>query len=253
MTENSDRNLDRELVSNCQHQNQTETELNTTSAIALAQEISRELLLDKLLIRLLEILRQTTKARRICLLEKPGDRWLLIASYNAEANETKILPPAFPLEIPTAIINYIAKTGSSLILENAINKGEFVSDSDVKTQQLKSILCAPLLERDFNGVLYLENNSIAGAFTPQLDEYLKIITAQAAIAIANARQYQQVANSLQGLEQQLTTQTQSWQQSLRDREASLQASQAELSGILDIAKDAIISVDSSQSLKLKRV
>lgn len=212
--------MDRESANNFPRRS-LEIELDTTSAIALAREISRELLLDKILARLLKILRQTTKARRICLLEQQ-EQWLLLASYDAKANETNILSPV-PLKIPHAIVESVVQTGASLILEDAVREGKFVDDLEVRTQKTKSVLCIPLLERDFNGVLYLENNSIAGAFTTQLNEHLKIITAQAAIAIYNARQYQQLA-------------------------ADLQASKAELSGVLGIASDAIISVDETQSI-----
>ncbi|MEO1800864.1 MAG: response regulator [Cyanobacteria bacterium J06629_2] len=223
MSEYSDRIQDREL--------------DPITAIALAQEIARELSLERLLDRLLEILRQTTKARRICLLETQGDRWLHIAANGIGANETKVLPSASSLEISTAIINYVAQTKQSLILNDAVNEGEFVNESDIVTRQTRSVLCVPLLELDFSGVLYLENNSLPGAFTPQLLNHLQIITTQTAIAISNARQHQQLTDSVGQLEREIS-----------DREAALQASQAELAGILDIAKDGIISVDSSQSI-----
>lgn len=203
-------------------------ELDIETAIASAQEISRELSLDRLLARLLEILRQATLATRICLLEKSGDRWQLLANYDAGVNEVKILPSA-PLEIPTVIVDYVAQIESSLILNDAVNR-DSTDDLGVREQQLKSILCMPLLGSNSNGgILYLEHE-IAGAFTAQLQQNLQIITAQAAIAIANARKHQQVALELS------------------DREAALEVSKAELSGILDIAKDAIISVDSSQNI-----
>jgi len=50
------------------------------------------------------------------------------------------------------------------------------------------VICLPLLSRDrLLGVLYLENNLVAGAFTPERRAALEILAAQAGIALENAR------------------------------------------------------------------
>ena len=224
-------------------------ELNRTTAMAAAQEMAREILSDKLMVKLLEILRKTTPATKICLLEKQDEQWTLLAAYPLDSNPINILPSSSPGEIPSSIINYVAQTGSSLILKDAANVGEFMNEPEVRQQQLKSILCLPLPAGDLGSrVIYLENNRITGAFTPQLENNLALIANQAAISLTNAQKYQQVAEKAQRLEQQLKAQTQQWQEKLRHQETALQASQAELSGILDIAKDAIISVDREQRI-----
>ena len=92
---------------------------------------------------------------------------MFIAADDIGANEIAILTSASQSEISTAIINYVAQTNESLILNDAVNDGEFFNDPDVIAQQIKSVLCVPLLEQDFSGVLSLENNSLVGAFTPR--------------------------------------------------------------------------------------
>jgi PAS domain S-box-containing protein len=57
----------------------------------------------------------------------------------------------------------------------------------------KSILCMPiLLQSKFVGILYLENDLAAGAFTPDRIEVMQILCAQAAISLENARLYEEM-------------------------------------------------------------
>ncbi|MBA7588789.1 hypothetical protein ES708_30858 [subsurface metagenome] len=52
----------------------------------------------------------------------------------------------------------------------------------------KSILCAPIMHQGkITGILYMENNLTANVFTPERLELLGIISAQAAISLANAK------------------------------------------------------------------
>ncbi|HEY9710687.1 MAG TPA: PAS domain-containing protein, partial [Oculatellaceae cyanobacterium] len=56
--------------------------------------------------------------------------------------------------------------------------------------QTQSIFCLPLLNQSkLVGVLYLENQSATGAFTPERSQVLNLLSTQAAIAIENAKLY----------------------------------------------------------------
>jgi PAS domain S-box-containing protein len=75
-------------------------------------------------------------------------------------------------------------------LQDATREGNFTKDPFIQQHQPKSILCFPLIDRGkLIGILYLENNLITGAFTPDRLEVLKILSTQAAISIENARLY----------------------------------------------------------------
>ncbi len=69
--------------------------------------------------------------------------------------------------------------------------GNFTSDSYIQEAQPKSILCVPLIDRgQLVSIVYLENNSTTGAFTPERVEVLQLLSGQVAISIENARLYQ---------------------------------------------------------------
>ena len=101
-------------------------------------------------------------------------------------------------EIPQAPINYVWRTQSTLLLEDATDDKNFGADPYIIQSQIKSLLCTPLINQGkLVGILYLENNLTTGAFTRDRLEILNILTSQAAISLENATLYQdlQVSNN----------------------------------------------------------
>ncbi len=75
-------------------------------------------------------------------------------------------------------------------MDNASREERFVEDDYIKRERPKSILCAPIIHKSsLNGIIYLENNLVEGAFTPRRFEVIKHLTAQIAISLENARLY----------------------------------------------------------------
>src|SRR5262245_50515300 len=100
--------------------------------------------------------------------------------------------------LSVAVVNYVARTHESVVLNDAARKGPFTADSYIVVHQPHSILCAPLLNQgNLNGILYLENNLASDAFTPDRLELLQLLSAQAAISIENARLYAGLAENEQ--------------------------------------------------------
>ncbi len=85
-----------------------------------------------------------------------------------------------------AIVNYVFRTAQMLVINNASDQSDFNTDITVQKQQLKSILCIPLvLKQQVLGVLYLENKLMPAVFTRDQIELTKLLTAQAAVALQN--------------------------------------------------------------------
>ena len=82
------------------------------------------------------------------------------------------------------------RTSGHVVLDDAAQRGKFRNDSYVKERQLKSVLCVPVAHQGKSiGVVYLENNQVAGAFTPGRLEALNILMSQIAVSIENAVLY----------------------------------------------------------------
>ena len=93
-------------------------------------------------------------------------------------------------QLPISVINYVARTRENMVSTDATSEGIFTTDTYIIKNQPKSILCTPIIHQSqLIGLLYLENNLIIGAFTPDRLEVLKLLSSQAAISIQNAQLY----------------------------------------------------------------
>lgn len=91
-------------------------------------------------------------------------------------------------KLSMAIARYVLNSKQILILNNASDASEFVSDPTVKGEALRSILCLPIIKKtEVLGVLYLENSLIKSEFKPEEVELASLLTAQAAIALQNSK------------------------------------------------------------------
>lgn len=183
------------------------TRLFDLASLAKAsQVISEEILLDKLLVKLMQTVLESAGAERGCLL-LPHENGFVIEAEGwvtpAGAIEQNVLN-ALPVidRIPAAVVNYVNRTQSHVVLNNALEHGQFSQDNYIRVNRPQSVLCLPLLNRgELSGILYLENSVIAGAFTADRLELLNLLSSQAAISIDNARLYARLTEAKEQLEE----------------------------------------------------
>ncbi|AFZ06433.1 PAS sensor protein [Oscillatoria nigro-viridis PCC 7112] len=171
--------------------------LDLAALMKASQAIASEIELDKLLTTLMKILLESCGAQiGYLILESQGQ---LRVEASGEANSSQVMVlQSTPIEtcLPLSIINYVERTQEGLIESDVAREGRFTQDAYIKTQQPKSILCAPLLNQgQLIGIVYLENNLADGVFTPDRLEVIQLLSSQAAIALTNARLYTQVQST----------------------------------------------------------
>ncbi|MCP4937057.1 MAG: response regulator, partial [bacterium] len=186
-----------------------------------AQAISGEVVLDKLLTKLMQTVRQNAGAEKAILLLTQGeDNELLIQAKSVGNNEIEVLTAENPAEsdqLPAGIINYVARSLENVVLGEATQEGNFTSDPYIQSQRSKSVLGMPILNQGkLVGLLYLENNVTAYAFTPDRLEVLQILASQAAIALENSL-------LVEGLEQRVEERTAALEQAKEVAEVANQA------------------------------
>ena len=185
--------------------------LDLATVMKASQAISGEIVLSKLLERLMKIAIENAGAEKgFLILEKAG-KWAIEAEGSVKEDEVSVLR-SLPLnakadsgEIPklaSAIVHYVIRTQENVLLNNATQEGQFTRDPYIAATQPKSILCTPLLHQGkLTGIFYLENNLTEGAFTTDRLELLKLLSAQIAISIENAQLYNNLQEFNQNLEQ----------------------------------------------------
>ncbi|KOR37759.1 MULTISPECIES: protein kinase domain-containing protein [Planktothricoides] len=202
--------------------------LDLATVMKASQAISEEIVLDKLLEKLMKILMENAGAQKgFLILESQGK--LLIEAAGTMVTDT-LKESSIPdltiqvlqsisieesdpeaAKIPMAIVNYVARTKENVVLRDATQLGkefsaleesssitdlyrQFINDPYLQKYQTKSILCAPLMSKgELYGIIYMENNLTPGAFTPDRLEMLNLLSSQAAISIENSRYYTEMA------------------------------------------------------------
>ncbi len=177
------------------------------AAMKASQAISREVELEPLLYSLMQILIQSAGAQAGYLILEDSGEWFVEASYELNDGEnvcaTQVLRST-PVanQLPESIIQYVIRTQETVTLSNASREGIFINEPYIQRNQTQSVLCLPLLNQgELVGVLYLENQLAAGAFTSERSQILHLLSTQAAIAIENAKLYAQLRASKNELTQ----------------------------------------------------
>jgi predicted ATPase/GAF domain-containing protein/tRNA A-37 threonylcarbamoyl transferase component Bud32 len=177
--------------------------LDLATIIKASQAISSEIVLDKLLARLMKILIESAGAQIGCLILETQGQLLIEASGSVDTDEVTVVK-SLPIRgsLPTSIINYVARTQKTVLKNNAARESDFNQDPYLKSHQIKSLLCTPLMDQGkLRGIVYLENNLIVGAFTQERLEILQVLSSQAAIAITNAKLYTELQENQSQLAQ----------------------------------------------------
>ena len=193
-------------------------QLDLASVMKASQVISGEIEIGKLLSHMMRIILENAGAEKGCLILKSGEGFHIKAEGDIHHEEIRVLQ-SIPIEeahqIPVAVIQYVARTRHNLVLNDAVQKGEFTNDPYIIKHQSKSILCAPLIhQKNISGIIYLENNLTTGAFTNERLEVLSLLCSQAAISLENANLYKQQQDYAGTLEETVEERTQELKQSL---------------------------------------
>ncbi|HEY9871819.1 MAG TPA: ATP-binding protein, partial [Candidatus Obscuribacterales bacterium] len=222
---NSDRNIAGKIRTNITTTATTVSEaLDLTTVIKASQTISGEIVLDKLLAKLMRMLIENAGAEKsFLILERDGS--LLIEATGAVNSEVRVrqsTPVVASNQLPVSAINYVARTQESVVLDDAARESTFAADPYIQLHKPKSLLCAPILNQGkLIGIIYLENNLTTSAFTPERLEVLTILSSQAAISLENARLYEQLEDYSRTLEVKVEKRTQELQEKNEQLEQTL--------------------------------
>ena len=173
--------------------------LDLASVMKASLAISGEIVLDRLLERLIRIAIENAGAEKGFLILESMGKLMIEAEGSLDQDHITVLH-SVPLEesnnLSPAIINYVARTRESVVLNDAATEGRFTNDPYILSSHLKSVLCEPIIYKSkLRGILYLENNLTTGAFTIKRTEMLKLLTSQIAISLENARLYTNLEES----------------------------------------------------------
>ncbi|AUX25031.1 uncharacterized protein SOCEGT47_055730 [Sorangium cellulosum] len=166
--------------------------LDLAAAIRATEAISAELVIDRLIARLMRTLLESAGAQRGCLIRERAGALALEASMTIDPDTMSIGARALQgsAEVPEALVLYVARTRELTVLTDVHRDTRFASDRYFTRAQPKSALCVPMLRGGkVTGVLYLENHIAADVFSPARCGLLQFLATQAAVSLENAMLY----------------------------------------------------------------
>ena len=172
--------------------------LDLATIIRVSQEISGEMVLEKLVDTVMRKAMEHAGAERGLLIIQRGEELHIQAESRTAGNDVivslrdaSLAATAMPKSlVPESILRFVIRTHESVILDDASSANRFSADPHFLQNRARSILCLPLLNRaKLSGLLYLENNLAPGVFTSGRITVLRMLVSQAAISLENTRLY----------------------------------------------------------------
>jgi predicted ATPase/signal transduction histidine kinase len=201
VTERTD--LSSSLMSDC-------TFLDLAALLKASRTISEEIRLDRTICNLIDLVTINAGADKCVLLLEQNSNLQVVARVELGQHPQLLSPISFNLsnDVAISLINKVKHNLEPVLLINPIESPEFNGDPYLRQNQPKSVLCSPILNQgELIGILYLENQLIASAFTRERIETLQVLVAQAAISIENAKLYTELQISFTSLERKVEERT----------------------------------------------
>ena len=167
-----------------------------------SQSIMSEIVLAKLLPKLMTMILNMTKATKAAIVLVKENEWeIAIIGTSHPTREISLKSTLVKSRnlLPLSVINHVVQTQETILLNSATKQGNYITDSYIQENKSKTILCLPLIGKSNRliGVIYLENNLLTSAFHPQQLDILKLIPI--GLCIENAQLYQQLEATVQEL------------------------------------------------------
>jgi PAS domain S-box-containing protein len=167
--------------------------LDLATVIEVSQAVSGEMVLEKLIDRLMRAAIEHAGAERGLLIVPVRNEPLIEAEATISGEDVTVHRregAKTAAALPESLVRYVLRTREIVILDDASFQTPFSADPYIVQCRAHSILCLPLINQTkLIGILYLENNLTPHVFTPDRVTVLKVLASQAAISLENSQLY----------------------------------------------------------------
>ncbi|MEO8184241.1 MAG: sigma 54-interacting transcriptional regulator, partial [Deltaproteobacteria bacterium] len=173
--------------------------LDLVSVMKAAQAIARETELESLLRTLMRIVLENAGAERGSLVIERHGELFVHAQGSVDGAEVQVhdgLPLRRARDLAESVVHYVCRTHESVVTSDARSDDRWTADPYVRACAPRSLMCLPVQHpvaapdstgNALSAALYLENNLVSAAFTPDRILVCQMLASHAAIALSNAR------------------------------------------------------------------
>jgi transcriptional regulator with GAF, ATPase, and Fis domain len=152
------------------------------------KKLGATLVLSDLLDLIIDTVVDVTNAERGFLILKTQSDMVVETARNVDREKLK--GPEF--KVSRSIAEHVLETGGSILSDNAVKDRRFRGFASVYNLNMKSVLAVPIKVRgQVIGVIYVDNRFDQSVFNQNHLRWLEIIADQAAVAIMNARLFEE--------------------------------------------------------------
>lgn len=172
--------------------------IDINSIIMASEAILKEIELDSFLKALMEIVIKTALAQKGCIILRSNADIMVEGEYDSEKGEIFVLKhdEIVFYKFPKEIVEYVENNKEILIHYDTFSETTFVNDPYILKNRPKSVLCMPLINQNkVIAIIYLENNSIRGAFTKERVRIIDLLSREMVFSLENARLYTDLERS----------------------------------------------------------
>jgi predicted ATPase/GAF domain-containing protein len=174
-------------------------QLDAATVVKASQAISSEIVLSKLIEKLMRIAVEHAGAERGLLILLRGDEPQIEADAATGHGRVEVTVRQAAItqdELPQSALQYVIRTRERVVLDDASAANLYSEDEYVRTKRARSVLCLPIVKQTkLIGALYLENNLAPRAFTSDRVAVLEMLASQAAISLENTKLYSDLHRS----------------------------------------------------------
>lgn len=194
--------VERVLVDVTENRRQTSQQERLAKLYAVSQVIGSSLDLQTVLDQVMDAIIQLTGAERGFLVLQDDDGNLKVTVARNFDQETL---GKDAIALSRTVTNKVLQSGAPIVTTNAQEDPRFSGQHSIISQSLRSIMATPLRVRgQVIGVVYVDNRVRTGIFNEADLEMLDAFSAQAAVAIDNARLFSATDQALSARVEELT-------------------------------------------------
>lgn len=175
--------------------------IDLESVLKATTAISREIVLERLCSKLLEIVIENAGAERGSLVLYEANRPRIIARHSHRNESTAIIEEARGAsqdQIPESVVMYVARSKRPLVIDDAQRESRFARDPYIAREKVRSLLCAPILhQNELVAIVCLENNLAPSSFTEGRVSLVHMLGGQIAVSLENAKLYRNLTMALE--------------------------------------------------------
>ncbi len=175
-----------------------DSDLDILSLLKSAESISTEVVLDRLLERLVDVCAEAAGADRVVVvLEEDGEAF--VRAIGTGAGRVTLERTALSATWPVVrhVIEQARSTLRPLVIDEAVHDPRVAADPYVVSRAMKSILAVPAQRgAGLVATLYFENNLVTHAFTRARLRVLELLSAQIAAALENSLLFERLKHEV---------------------------------------------------------